>query len=265
MPKRCQRPPSSHRLSHFNAISPARKAKTAPSRLGNAADANVAVPLMCSACTSRIASRATTAGVRTTASAKLNASARDFATPASIPAEMVAPERENPRNGKQSLCTAPMIPACFVFRSFVLAKLPVGFRLSKMPAIRIRIPAKARAGATSSRWLNRSSISACGTPRKAVLSMILMTASPTNPVRTVAKTTRSSKLLESSHTLEVCAPPLAPKVDDYSKHRARLEHDQKQCHGRRRRIKSQQLLSYDHMRPNLTPEAVPRVLARWQG
>ncbi len=91
---------SSHRLSHFNASRPARNANAAPSKLGTAADAKVAAPFACSACTTRINSRATTTGVRTTASAKLNISARDFATPKSIPAEMVAPDRENPRNGK---------------------------------------------------------------------------------------------------------------------------------------------------------------------
>src|ERR1019366_8878727 len=62
--------------------------------LGNTAEAKLAVPLMCCAWMRRIASRKTTGGVSTTARAKLKVSARDFATPASIPAEMVAPERE---------------------------------------------------------------------------------------------------------------------------------------------------------------------------
>ena len=50
----------------------------------------------------------TTAGVSTTASAKLNSSARVFATPSSSPREIVAPEREKPRNGRHKPWIAPM-------------------------------------------------------------------------------------------------------------------------------------------------------------
>src|SRR6185437_16709666 len=106
--KRYQRPPSSHWLSHFKARRPAKKARIAPSRLGKIADARPAPPAACPARTSRSPSRATAAGVRTTARAKLKLSARDFAAPANIPVEMVAPEREKPRNGRQNPCTAPM-------------------------------------------------------------------------------------------------------------------------------------------------------------
>lgn len=64
--------------------------------------------------TSHIAPRATAAAVRTTAST--NASAGDLTTPASIPAEMVAPESEN------SSC-APLanrrVPALTEVRLFV--------------------------------------------------------------------------------------------------------------------------------------------------
>ena len=49
-----------------------------------------------------------TAGVSTTASAKLNSSARRRSTPASSPVEIVAPEREKPRNGRQRPWTAPI-------------------------------------------------------------------------------------------------------------------------------------------------------------
>ena len=49
---------------------------------------------------SRNTSRPTTGGVMTTASAKLKASARSLVTPNSIPVEMVAPERDNPLNGR---------------------------------------------------------------------------------------------------------------------------------------------------------------------
>jgi hypothetical protein len=68
-------------------------------------------PAICSAFTIRIISRTNTIGVRTTAKANLNISARDFAIPKNIPVEIVAPDRENPRNGRQRPCTAPMIAA----------------------------------------------------------------------------------------------------------------------------------------------------------
>src|SRR6202046_2088008 len=126
MPKRYQRPPSNHRLSHFNATSPARNAKTAPIKLGNAVDAKLAVSLMCSARTSLMTSRATTAGVSTTASAKLKDSARSLATPKSIPVEIVAPEREKPRNGKHRPCTAPMISRLFGVQVVNLVKRAPG-------------------------------------------------------------------------------------------------------------------------------------------
>ena len=109
----------------------------------------------------RSASRATTGGVSTTASAKLNVSARTFDTPASIPVEIVAPERENPRKGKQRPCTKPIHPACLA----VIATSPddseTACRRLKKDAARIRMPAAASAGAISSRWLNNCSASAC--------------------------------------------------------------------------------------------------------
>ena len=59
------------------------------------AESKLLAPLVDSTCTSLMVSRATTAGVSTTASAKPNASARDFETPDNMATEMVAPEREN--------------------------------------------------------------------------------------------------------------------------------------------------------------------------
>ena len=106
--------------SAISAQSGQRETRTAaPSKLGNTAAAKAAVPFVCPSCTTRINSRTTTTGVSTTARAKLNISARDFATPNSIPTEIVAPDRENPRNGKQSPCTAPIIPASLALRSVV--------------------------------------------------------------------------------------------------------------------------------------------------
>jgi hypothetical protein len=161
---------------------------------------------MCCAWMSRITSRKTTGGVRTTASAKLKASARDFATPASIPAEMVAPDREKPRNGKQRPCTAPIKLACRVFRSFVSVRLLLGFLFSRIPAININTPAAASAGAMSSRWLKSSSISACGRPRKAVFSMILIIVSQTMPVSTVAKMRSQANFLKAEELWKYVVP-----------------------------------------------------------
>ena len=75
------------------------------------AEAIGAAPLRCSAFTSLHASRAIAGGVRITASAKLNSSARAFATPSNMPVEMVAPERENPRKGRHRPWIAPIQPA----------------------------------------------------------------------------------------------------------------------------------------------------------
>jgi hypothetical protein len=49
-----------------------------------------------------------TAGVSTTAKAKLNSSTRALSRPRNRPVEIVEPERENPRKGRQSPCTAPI-------------------------------------------------------------------------------------------------------------------------------------------------------------
>src|SRR5215469_11486539 len=111
MPNQCQRPCSSHLLNHFKASTPARNALTNPSKLTLNEDINAVPELRCSAWIRRIVSRATTGGVRITASAKLKSSARVFSTPASIAVEIVAPERENPRKGRHSPCTAPIRPA----------------------------------------------------------------------------------------------------------------------------------------------------------
>ena len=71
-----------------------------------------AAPARCCAFKSRHTSRAIAGGVRITASAKLNSSARAFATPSNIPVEMVAPDRENPRKGRHSPWMPPIQPAC---------------------------------------------------------------------------------------------------------------------------------------------------------
>src|SRR5260370_853078 len=91
MPKRCQRPVSSQRLSHFKARRPATNATSAPSKVRNATEPSAAPPL---ACLRRITSRMTTGGVSTTASAKLKSSARSLATPSNMPGGIVALERK---------------------------------------------------------------------------------------------------------------------------------------------------------------------------
>jgi hypothetical protein len=59
---------------------------------------------------------------------------------------------------------------------------------------------------------------------------------------------KSGKVLESRCALKIGAAPLGPKVHNDCEHCARVEHNQKQCHRRRRRIQTQQLLRYDYMR-----------------
>src|ERR1035441_3212649 len=101
IPNRYQRPPSSHRLSHFKAKRPERKATTAPSRLRSATELRSVVPLTGADRISRITSRATTGGVKTTAKAKLNASARDLATPSNMPVEIDPPEPQKPTKAQR--------------------------------------------------------------------------------------------------------------------------------------------------------------------
>jgi len=63
---------------------------------------------MCSVFMNLSASQTTTVGVRMTARAKLNSSA--LGTPASMPVDVVAPEREDPRNGKHSTNESGLYP-----------------------------------------------------------------------------------------------------------------------------------------------------------
>ena len=70
------------------------------------------VPLNACALSRRNASLAITGGVKTTASAKLNSSSFCLGRPSSRPVEMVEPEREKPRNGRQIPCTMPIQNEC---------------------------------------------------------------------------------------------------------------------------------------------------------
>src|SRR5208337_369004 len=110
IPNRCQRPRSSQFESQRRARIPETKLSAIPSRLGKKRLA-ILVPLSedawCDFSNLRT-SRTITGGVRTTARAKLNSSAFLFAIPKRSPVDMVAPERENPRKGKQIPCTAPI-------------------------------------------------------------------------------------------------------------------------------------------------------------
>src|SRR5208337_3562237 len=115
IPNRCQRPRSSQFESQRRARIPETKLSAIPSRLGKKRLA-ILVPLSedawCDFSNLRT-SRTITGGVRTTASAKLNSSALIFAIPKRSPVDMVAPERENPRKGKQIPCTAPIQQVSF--------------------------------------------------------------------------------------------------------------------------------------------------------
>ncbi len=105
-------------------------------------------------------SRMITGGVRTTARAKLNSSAFLFVIPKRSPVDMVAPERENPRKGRQIPCTAPIQQE--PFRS--AKSLSQGLLRLFHPAKRISTPAAASASEIKGRFPKRSSTSAWGTP-----------------------------------------------------------------------------------------------------
>lgn len=165
MPKRYQRPLSSQLLSYFRASTPAANAKIAPRTPGVTAEITFALPWICSTRINLHASRAIAGGVRTTASAKLKSSARAFGTLQSMPVEIVAPERENPRKGRHKPCTAPMSPAYFRLMQEA-AIWGTGERLSSRAAVRMRTPAAASAGAIRPSRLNNCSIQAFGAPRK---------------------------------------------------------------------------------------------------
>jgi len=155
-----------------------------------AEDKPLAGPLWCSCISLRI-SRPTTGGVSTTAKAKLKLSAGTLATPANIPAEIVAPERENPRKQRQRSCTAPIRQAWRSFNSGLSRTRTFWLcRFSTMPATSINGPAIAKAGAIISRWLNRSSMSACGAFRNRVFFTSLIQTSPVTAVRPAATTAR---------------------------------------------------------------------------
>ena len=124
-----------------------------------------------------------------------------------MPAEIVDPEREKPRNGSARPWTRPIHPACFAVKmpSESAGRVPdsksrVGsfiWRRSTIPAIRMSRPAAARAGAISSRWLKSCSISAFAASWKSVFSMIFLRTSPTIPVKTVAQMTSTAKRLNA--------------------------------------------------------------------
>ena len=109
------------------------------------------------ALTNRHTSRPIAAGVMITARAKLNSSTRALTAPSSRPVEIVAPERENPRNGRHNPWTAPIQAASRI----PISRLRAVAR-SASPAIKIKTPAAASAAATSPRLSKSNSISAFG-------------------------------------------------------------------------------------------------------
>src|SRR5512139_193600 len=130
-------------------------------------------------------SRTITGGVRTTAKAKLNSSTLCLAIPKRSPVDIVAPERENPRNGKQMPCTAPIKQDSF--------KPKVTFSLGRRlfhPAKMIRRPTAARAVEIKTMLPKRSSISACGTCPNINISIKYFSDKPIMPVKNVAAAIR---------------------------------------------------------------------------
>src|SRR5450759_2750668 len=102
-PNRGQRPLSNQFESHLRAKSPAIKLSAIPRRLGIKRWAMLTMDDddACCSFNKRMASRTIIGGVSTTARAKLNSSIFLRGIPNSSPVDIVAPERENPRNGKQ--------------------------------------------------------------------------------------------------------------------------------------------------------------------
>ena len=139
----------------------------------------------------RNAARATTGGVSTTASAKLNRSAACRVTPASNPAEIVAPERENPRKGRHNPCTTP-IRSDWLVRTSPFAMV-VGVAsvcsLRPRPAMKIRIPTAASALAIRYRLPKMCSISAPGWSLRSTRTITFCNPKPRMPVATVATIT----------------------------------------------------------------------------
>ena len=194
-----------------------------------------------------------TTGVNTTASAKLNRSATCRATPASIPVEMVAPERENPRNGRHKPCTTPMTaawPACNSPPAIVgVVRSTVAVRsLRPLPARRIRSPTAASAPAISHRLPKMSSICASGCPRRATFSMSFCRPRPTMPVATVAMTTCLQVSTNAPGRREIIAPPLLPEIEDHREHRARVQHHEQEGHLRLGGVEAEQLFGHDDVR-----------------
>ncbi len=125
---------------------------------------------------------AITAGVSTTASAKLNSSARRRLTPRKRPVEIVAPEREKPRNGKHKPCTAPTQAALLSDKSLFPGS---GQRDDTM----ISTPAAASAAAINRALPNRCSTSKSGELPATTRLITCSRTSPTTPVNAVAVTT----------------------------------------------------------------------------
>src|SRR5580698_8247219 len=96
-----------------------------------------------------------------------------------------APPREKPRNGRQIPCTTPIQPACGTESEPLSATL-------KREDTMISTPTAASADAISFAFPNRFSISKSEAPAAKACLMKACSASPTMPVRAVARITRSA-------------------------------------------------------------------------
>ena len=125
-----------------------------------------------------------------TASAKLNSSTRRFTAPSSRPVEIVAPERENPRNGKDKPWMAPIQAASRIPTSRLPAR-----RRSVNPAIKINTPTAASEAAINGRLSKRSlDLGLAGYLRQRVPQRLAMTTN----VNVVAITSRTACCLNTS-------------------------------------------------------------------
>src|SRR5580704_17777879 len=120
------------------------------------------------------------------ASAKLKSSESVRETPQKSPVEIVAPEREKPRNGTQIPCTRPIQVADRP------VKPPPEVADSREPAAKISTPTAARLAAISGKCLKSSSTSPLGylrRPTRTTRSIKNLSPKATTPVAAVARIT----------------------------------------------------------------------------
>jgi len=123
-----------------------------------------------------------TGGVKMTARAKLKSSAFFFSIPKISPVDIVAPERENPRKGRQIPCTIPIKHAAFNPNAEISFDGPLFLN----PVQSINAPTAASEAAINSKLPKSCSISAWAAPFNIVFSIKIFNMIPTKAVARVA-------------------------------------------------------------------------------